>query len=178
MVSLVIGGARSGKSRFAQSLGAAAERPVYIATARVEDSEMAERIARHQADRPPHWMTVEEPLDIAGAVARHRGAGFVLIDCLTLWLSNLCWEHREAVEAEIEDAAMRQIECVAKGADAARIVLVSNEVGCGLVPESSVGRSFRDLQGRVNQAAAQLASEVFLMVAGIPIAVKQPEKRS
>jgi len=178
MVSLVIGGARSGKSRFAQSLGAAAEHPVYIATARVEDSEMAERIARHQADRPPQWTTVEEPLDIAGAVARHRGAGFILIDCLTLWLSNLCWEGREASEAAIEDAAMRQIECVAKTAPATHVVLVSNEVGCGLVPESAVGRAFRDLQGRVNQTVAQLASQVFLMVAGIPVAVKQPGRRS
>src|ERR1051326_7150464 len=99
MLSLVIGGARSGKSRFAQSLCAGAARVVYLATARAEDAEMAARIERHRNARPAGWVTVEEGLDVAGAVERHAGTcDFILLDCLTLWLSNLCWEHKDAGE--------------------------------------------------------------------------------
>src|SRR5215472_5188185 len=102
MVSLVIGGARSGKSRFAQSLGASARRVFYIATARPEDAEMEARIAEHRRQRPAHWCTIETPLTIADAVERHRGqCDFLLLDCLTVWLSNLCWEQREKPECEI-----------------------------------------------------------------------------
>jgi adenosylcobinamide kinase/adenosylcobinamide-phosphate guanylyltransferase len=178
MVSLVIGGARSGKSRFAQSLGADARRAFYIATARAEDAEMEARIAAHRRQRPAHWRTVEAPLAIADAVERHRvECEFLLLDCLTVWLSNFCWEHREKSQPDIETAALRDVGRVASPAAEAQIVIVTNEVGGGLVPETALGRFFRDLQGRVNQEAARLADRVFLVVAGIPVAIKQPEDR-
>jgi adenosylcobinamide kinase / adenosylcobinamide-phosphate guanylyltransferase len=176
MVTLVIGGARSGKSRFAQSLGAGASQVVYVAPLRAEDPEMEARVAQHRRDRPAHWITVEEPLDIASAVECHRDADCILVDCLTLWLSNLCWEHR-ADTGPIESVAMTQMARVAV-VPAAQVVLVTNEVGCGLVPDSPVGRFFRDLQGRVNQEAARIAGEVVHVVAGIPVVIKRREARS
>jgi adenosylcobinamide kinase/adenosylcobinamide-phosphate guanylyltransferase len=173
MLTLVIGGARSGKSRFAQSLGCSAERPLYIATARAEDAEFEARIARHRADRGPRWQTVEAPLEIAAAVAAAlRAHDFVLLDCLTLWLSNLCWERRDHAEPEIETAAIAEIARAAGAATGGDVVLVTNELGCGLVPESPVGRLFRDLQGRVNQEAARAADRVYHVVAGIAVAIK------
>jgi adenosylcobinamide kinase/adenosylcobinamide-phosphate guanylyltransferase len=175
MLSLVIGGARSGKSRFAESLGLGAQHVVYLATARCEDAEMAARIARHRADRPAYWVVIEEPLEIASAVERHASeCSFLLLDCLTLWLSNFCWEHRGMAEAGIHSAALREVARVAKAANASHVVLVTNEVGCGLVPESPLGRFFRDLQGWVNQDAARLADWVHHVVAGIPVTIKQP----
>jgi adenosylcobinamide kinase / adenosylcobinamide-phosphate guanylyltransferase len=176
MLSLVIGGARSGKSRFAQSLGAAAHSALYIATARIEDAEMAARIDRHRQSRPAHWMTVEEPLAIGSVVERHApSCDFLLLDCLTVWLSNLCWEHRDCAEAAIHAAALHEIARVAAAATGSHVVLVTNEVGCGIVPESAVGRSFRDLHGWVNQEAARWADWVHHLVAGIPVAIKRPE---
>src|SRR5260370_19128024 len=176
MLSLVIGGARSGKSRFAQSLGATAERVVYVASARVEDAEMAARIAQHRHTRPAHWETVEEPLEIGGAVERHSAhCDFLLLDCLTLWLSNFCWEHREIGEANIQAATFQEVARVAAASSESHVVLVTNEVGCGLVPESPVGRSFRGLQGWVNQEGARSADWVHHVVAGIPVAIKRPE---
>jgi adenosylcobinamide kinase / adenosylcobinamide-phosphate guanylyltransferase len=176
MVSLVIGGARSGKSRFAQSLGTGAQRALYIATARAEDAEMEARIAEHRRMRPADWCTVEAPVEIAEAVERHRSqCDFLLLDCLTVWLSNFCWEHREKAEHDIETDSLTEIARVAGAAAEAHVVLVSNEVGCGLVPESPLGRFFRDLQGRVNQEAARLADQVFHVVAGIAVPIKRPE---
>jgi adenosylcobinamide kinase/adenosylcobinamide-phosphate guanylyltransferase len=176
MVSLIIGGARSGKSRFAQSLGANARRAFYIATARAEDAEMEARIAEHRHQRPAHWCTIEAPLDIAGAVERCRGTcDFVLLDCLTVWLSNFCWEHRAESERDIETAALAEVALVATIAIETDVVIVTNEVGCGIVPETRLGRFFRDLQGRINQEAARLADQVILVVAGIPVIVKKPE---
>jgi len=175
MVSLVIGGARSGKSRFAQSLGIGARRVLYVATARAEDAEMEARIAEHRRCRPAHWVTVEAPLEIADAVERHREeCEFLLLDCLTVWLSNFCCEHRERPEAEIECGALREVARVAAGTEA-QVVIVSNEVGWSLVPETPLGRFFRDLQGRVNQEAARLADQVVLVVAGIPVTIKRAE---
>jgi adenosylcobinamide kinase / adenosylcobinamide-phosphate guanylyltransferase len=173
MVTLVIGGARSGKSRFAQSLGTDFSHVVYVAPLRAEDPEMEARVAQHRRDRPAHWITVEEPLEIASAVERHRDADCILVDCLTLWLSNLCWEYR-AENGSIEGVAMAQIARVAV-VPAARVVLVTNEVGYGIVPESPVARFFRDLQGRVNQEAARIAREVIQVVAGIPVVIKRSE---
>ena len=154
MVSLVIGGARSGKSRFAQSLGATARRAFYIATARAEDAEMEARIAEHRSE-----------------------CDFLLLDCLTVWLSNHCWQHRDRPEEEIEAAALAEVEHLAAAATEAHVVIVTNEVGCGIVPETPIGRFFRDLQGRINQEAARLADQVILVVAGIPITIKQPQAR-
>lgn len=178
MLSLVIGGARSGKSRFAQSLGASAQTPLYLATARADDEEMAARIARHRNDRTENWTTVEAPLDIAAALERHAcGHDFVLLDCLTLWLSNLAWEHRDRAEQQIHEAATAEIARLAAAAERSHVVVVTNEVGCGLVPESKVGRQFRDLQGWANQDAARLADRVYVVTAGIAIPIKQPEAR-
>jgi adenosylcobinamide kinase/adenosylcobinamide-phosphate guanylyltransferase len=178
MVSLIIGGARSGKSRFAQSLGVGARRAFYVATARAEDAEMEARIAEHRRQRPSNWCTIEAPLDIAGAVERSRGAcDFLLLDCLTVWLSNYCWQHREKSERDIEAAALAEVARLATAAIEAHIVIVTNEVGCGIVPETPLGRFFRDLHGRINQEAARLAEQVILMVAGLPMTIKQPETR-
>ena len=176
MVSLVIGGARSGKSRFAQSLGTGAPRAFYIATARAEDAEMEARIAMHRRMRPLDWHTIEAPIEIAAVVERHRvQCYFLLLDCLTVWLSNFCWEHREKPQREIETACMAEIARVAATANGAHVVLVTNEVGCGIVPETPLGRFFRDLQGRVNQEAARLADQVFHVVAGIAVPIKSTE---
>ena len=173
MLTLVIGGARSGKSRFAFQLGCKARQPAYIATARAEDAEMERRIARHREGRPAHWVTVEEPLAIARAVAAAaREQDFVLLDCLTVWLSNFCWEHREDNEREIEAGALAEVARVAEASASSDVVVVSNEVGYGLVPESPVGRLFRDLQGWVNQEAARAADRVVQVVAGIPVEIK------
>jgi len=175
MVSLVIGGARSGKSRFAQSLAAHSEKVAYLATARFEDAEMAERIARHRLERPAHWVTVEEPLEIGSAVARHAvDYDVILLDCLTIWLSNFSWEHREIETASLHAAASREVARMTAAVGAAHLVVVTNEVGCGLVPESPVGRLFRDLQGWVNQDIARRADWVYHLVAGIAVPIKRP----
>ena len=178
MLSLVIGGARSGKSRFAQSLCSNFGSVVYLATARADDDEMALRIRRHRETRPARWITVEEPLAIASAVERHAAScDALLLDCLTLWLSNFCWQHREAGAGALEDMAMAELSRLAAAAAPARVVVVTNEVGCGLVPEAPVGRLFRDLQGFVNQQVACSADWVYHVVAGIPVAIKQPGAR-
>lgn len=161
---LVLGGARSGKSRYAEALAARTARPVtYIATAEAWDDEMAERIATHRARRPAAWRTVDAPLDLAAAVAAAEGV--VLVDCLTLWLSNLMHAERDvAAETEAFLAAVRDRD--------APTVAVSNEVGEGIVPGTSLGRAFRDRQGVLNQRAAAVAGVVVKMVAGLPLVVK------
>jgi adenosylcobinamide kinase/adenosylcobinamide-phosphate guanylyltransferase len=178
MLTFIVGGARSGKSRFAQSLGDTGARVAFIATARAEDPEMAARIARHRAARPPHWLTVEEPLAIANAVERHAGSCDILVlDCLTLWLSNFCWEHRGEAEERIREMALRQVSRLPAAAASSHLVVVSNELGCGLAPETAIGRFFRDLQGWVNQDLAAAADCVYHVVAGIPVPIKRPEPR-
>ena len=175
MLSLVIGGARSGKSRFAQSLSAGASRVVYLATARAEDAEMSARIARHRQDRPAHWITVEEPLEIGSAVERHAAdCDFLLLDCLTLWLSNFCWQHRETSADSVHHSVSREIARMAAASAVSHLVVVTNELGCGLVPESAVARSFRDLHDWVNQEVAHSSDWVYHVVAGIPVPIKQP----
>ncbi len=175
MLSLVIGGARSGKSRFAQSLCSSAERVVYIATARPDDDEMADRIRRHRESRSPHWITVEEPLEIAKAVERHAGeCDGLLLDCLTIWLSNLCWQHRAESPAEIEQNALAEVKRLANATARCHAVVVTNEVGSGLVPDAAICRMFRDVQGFVNQQVACSADWVYHVVAGIAVPIKQP----
>ena len=175
MLTLVIGGARSGKSRFAQSLPSGSQRVAYLATSRCEDSEMAERVARHRHDRPSHWVTVEEPLEIAKAVERlSADREFILLDCLTIWLSNLSWEHRESAAENLRQAASQEVARLIAGAANAHLVLVTNELGCGLVPESPVGRLFRDLHGWMNQDVARSADWVYHLVAGIAVPIKRP----
>ena len=169
MNTLVLGGARSGKSAFAEQLArdAAPER-VYLATATAGDDEMRERIAHHQARRSG-WRTVEEPLDLVAALAREARPGrAVLVDCLTLWLSNLMHAERD-VEAET-----RALVACLRAADG--IVLVSNEVGLGLVPETPLGRRFRDAQGRLNQAIAAVVDDVVFIAAGLPLWLKSSSR--
>lgn len=167
-VILVTGGARSGKSRHAEArVRALPGARVYIATARAEDDEMRARIARHIADRGAGWTTVEEPLDLAGALDRTDGRGPRLVDCLTLWLSNLLVAGRDwHPEAETLVAALNR--------QASPVVLVSNEVGMGLVPENALARAFRDAQGWLNQRVAAMAGEVDFVVSGLPLRVKGP----
>ncbi len=164
-ISLVLGGARSGKSRFAESLlaGHAGQR-IYLATAEPGDAEMRARIAEHQARRGPGWRTVEAPLEIAPAL-RAAGADAVLVDCLTLWLSNLMLAGRDT------DAAAAELCGTLDGARGP-VVLVSNEVGLGIVPENALAREFRDRAGRLNQAIAGRADRVFFLAAGLPIKLK------
>lgn len=179
MLTVVIGGARSGKSRFAQSLANGLRHVTYIATARVEDDEMRARVARHRADRPPHWQTVEEPLRIADAAERCAAdCELILLDCLTLWLSNLSFSRDGEPEDRLFAAAGVELERLAVVARRIDSVVVTNEVGSGVVPESALGRLFRDLQGRVNQDIARAADAVYHMVAGIPIAIKGGERRA
>jgi adenosylcobinamide kinase / adenosylcobinamide-phosphate guanylyltransferase len=167
-LTLVLGGARSGKSRYAESLTMGFPPPwVYVATAEPLDDEMAARIAEHRARRAADWRTIEAPRDLAGAVAGAPAGSAVLVDCLTLWLSNLMLANAE-IEAEsdrLDDALVQ-----ARGP----IVLVSNEVGLGIVPDNALARRFRDAQGRLNQRVAGRADRVVLMVAGLPLVVKGP----
>jgi adenosylcobinamide kinase/adenosylcobinamide-phosphate guanylyltransferase len=167
-VTLVLGGARSGKSRYAETLvAAAAASGTYIATAEAGDAEMTARIATHRARRGPFWRTLEEPLDLAGTIRRHaEPARPILVDCLTLWLSNLMGAGRViAHESETLCAALRDA--------AGPVVLVANEVGLGLVPETPLGREFRDAAGRLNQDIAALADRVVFVAAGLPLVLKE-----
>ncbi|HLJ48427.1 MAG TPA: bifunctional adenosylcobinamide kinase/adenosylcobinamide-phosphate guanylyltransferase [Bryobacteraceae bacterium] len=177
MLTLVLGGARSGKSRFAQSLCAGGERVAYIATARPEDDEMVERIERHRRNRSSSWLSVEEPLAIADAVERcARDCDFILLDCLTVWLSNVLWAHRTETSVErLRLEAAKHLTRLPRAARSTNLVVVTNEVGSGVVPVSDVGRRFRDLQGWLNQDAAALADSVYLVVAGIPLRIKPRE---
>jgi adenosylcobinamide kinase/adenosylcobinamide-phosphate guanylyltransferase len=173
MLTLVLGGARSGKSRFAQSLCERAEAVVFVATARASDSEMRDRIARHRADRPASWTTVEEPYDVPRVVRESIPKGAViLIDCVTLWLSNLSWEHRELEPPALEALVLERSRDLARASTGRDVVAVTNEVGEGVVPPSPLGRQFRDLQGLANQVLAAEADRVVLMVAGLPLFVK------
>jgi adenosylcobinamide kinase/adenosylcobinamide-phosphate guanylyltransferase len=167
LLSLVLGGARSGKSRYAEGLIAAAPPPwIYIATAEARDAEMAERIAQHRARRGNNWQTLEAPNDLAEALAS-APKGPVLLDCLTLWLSN-----RMLAEADIDAEIDRLDQALARRAGP--IVLVSNEVGYGIVPDNALARRFRDLQGSLNQRMGATADRVILVVAGLPMIVKGP----
>ena len=178
MLTLILGGARSGKSRFAQSLCGDARRVVFVATARLDDDEMRARAEHHQHERPERWHTIEEPLAIA-RVVETRGADFdvVLLDCFTLWLSNLCWEHRNQAESVLRTAASEEVARLIAAASLSNVVIVSNEVGCGLVPEFPLGRIFRDLHGWLNQDLACAANYVYQVIAGIAIPIKRPEAK-
>jgi adenosylcobinamide kinase/adenosylcobinamide-phosphate guanylyltransferase len=181
-VTLVLGGARSGKSTYAEKLvtgtlfGASPRPAVYIATAEAGDVEMATRIMAHRARRGVGWTTVEEPLRLAealeGAQARTDSRGQpVLVDCLTLWLSNLMH-----VGADLDEATDALLQALGDGGSP--VVFVSNEVGLGLVPETPLGRSFRDAQGRLNMRIAERADRVILMAAGLPLIMKDRPPRS
>lgn len=183
---LVIGGARSGKSTYAERLAAdwqaagPGRQVIYVATAAAGDGEMARRIEHHQARRPAGWGLIESPLALAAAL---RGASrpdtLLLVDCLTLWLSNLLFSGRAAAQAEAgevvdcdlltgeQDALLAVLKALP-----GPVVLVSNEVGCGIVPMGAVSRLFADLQGRINQRVAAQAERVVLVAAGLPLLLK------
>ncbi len=172
-LTLILGGGRSGKSRYAEALARAASPEatsrVYLATAEACDEEMRRRIANHRRDRGDEFLTMEEPLDLAGALRRlPQETRVVLVDCVTVWLGNLLYhlpEERERAEAL---AALLQVlenpPCP--------VILVSNETGLGIIPGDPLSRAFRDLAGRLNQDLAAAADRVVLMVAGIPVRVK------
>ncbi len=168
LVTLVLGGVRSGKSRYAEWLIGTYPPPwIYVATAEAGDDEMAERIAAHRARRGAAWRTVEAPHDLAGALATSPSDGVVLVDCLTLWLSNAM---QSGLDIEAETAKLQD----ALAARSGPTVIVSNEVGLGIVPDNALARRFRDLQGMLNQKLAAQAQRVIMMVAGVPVAVKSP----
>ena len=177
-VTLVLGGARSGKSTHAEKLvtgtlfGAPPRPAVYVATAEAGDVEMATRIMAHRTRRGVGWTTIEEPLRLAEALesaARRRQP--VLVDCLTLWLSNLMH-----AGADVDEATDELLKALDEGG--APVVFVSNEVGLGLVPETPLGRTFRDAQGRLNMRVADRADRVILMAAGLPLTLKDRPPRA
>ncbi len=168
-ITFILGGARSGKSSFALGLAQKCRQVAFVATAQALDKEMRQRIRMHQKARPGPWRTFEQPLDLAALLKKDaRKFEIVIIDCLTLWISNLLLEGIKA--AAIENRArevIRQLKKI-KG----RSILVANEVGLGIVPENKLARDFRDIAGRINQIAAQEADEVFFMAAGLPLRLK------
>jgi adenosylcobinamide kinase / adenosylcobinamide-phosphate guanylyltransferase len=165
-VVLVLGGARSGKSCFAESL---AHQPAhYVATAQAFDDEMRERIAAHKVQRGDAWVTFEEPFDLVGVLEKINMRGnFILVDCLTLWLSNLLLAERDC------DVEIQKLVAYLKSTSS-RIVIVSNEVGLGIVPDNKLARRFRDAQGIANQRVAEISTNVVFMAAGLPLILKGP----
>jgi len=169
-IILVLGGARSGKSRYAEGLAEkTAGSCTYIATAQSGDDEMIVRIAAHKARRGAGWTTLEEPFELPGTIRKAcKSDGFILVDCLTLWLSNLMLAERDCA------AAVSELIDVLSNAPGI-IVLVSNEVGSGIVPENALARRFRDTAGETNQRIAETADEVVLVTAGLPMVLKTPK---
>jgi adenosylcobinamide kinase/adenosylcobinamide-phosphate guanylyltransferase len=166
-VGLVLGGARSGKSRFATHLGRSlSDSPVYLATSRRWDDDHTRRIERHRAERGPEWQTIEEEKTLSGGAVLGR---VVVVDCVTLWLTNLLLDEPRDPERTAADARAELDRCFAQDAT---WFFVSNEVGLGVHPPTELGRRFADLQGFVNQHIAARADWVVLMVAGIPLPVK------
>jgi adenosylcobinamide kinase/adenosylcobinamide-phosphate guanylyltransferase len=169
-VTLVLGGVRSGKSRYAQQLAGQSRHVVFVATARVTDEEMRAKIERHREDRPKEWLTIEEPLNLPTVLAEHElDNDVVVVDCLTVYAANLLeaeGEDRDALERRVQTLcdALQMVNC--------RVIVVSNEVGSGVHPVSPLGRTYRDLLGEINQRVASIADDVVLMVAGLPLALK------
>jgi adenosylcobinamide kinase/adenosylcobinamide-phosphate guanylyltransferase len=164
---LVLGGARSGKSRYAQARAESLPGDLlYVATAQALDGEMEERITRHRADRGPRWSTLDVPLDLPAALLANAAPEHVLlVDCLTLWTSNLMFAERD-LDAETEALATAVAQA------AGPVILVANEVGLGIVPDNALARRFRDAAGRLNQAIAAVADEVQFVAAGLPLRLK------
>jgi adenosylcobinamide kinase / adenosylcobinamide-phosphate guanylyltransferase len=166
-ITLVLGGVRSGKSRFARNLAENVSSVAFVATAKATDAEMEEKIRRHQRERPTHWRTVEEPVELARVLGTHAPHfDLLLVDCLTIFVAN-------ALE-DGGDAASQQVAALLQALQATKtsVVLVSNEVGSGVVPEYPSGRQFRDLLGEVNQRVAAVADNVVVMIAGLPLVLK------
>jgi len=169
-VIFITGGARSGKSRLAERLAAGYDAPLgYIATGQAGDAEMAERIARHRARRGPDWQTMEAPLDLAGVIRGHDGHfRALLVDCVTLWLTNLLLKYDDAAKVLAEVRALVELFPIIQ----TPLILVSNEVGMGIVPDNRLARTFRDLAGEANELLAAAADEVHVTFAGLPLKLK------
>jgi adenosylcobinamide kinase/adenosylcobinamide-phosphate guanylyltransferase len=178
MLTLVLGGARSGKSRYAQAL-IGNRQAIYIATARrTRDREMSGRIERHRADRPSSWTTIEEPEWVPRAVSTAAPVDApVIVECATLWLSNLFERESRTPAGRQQDILLASVRELAEASRLREVVIVSNEVGGGIVPTSRVGRRFRDLQGWANQILAAEAQSVVLVVAGLPLVLKDTTRR-
>jgi len=162
----VLGGARSGKSTYGEKLLKESGKPMfYIATGEARDDEMAERIAHHQERRGPEWETIEARLDVCGALSQIGSEKIVLLDCVTLWVSNMMAEGRD-VEGEVQKL------CDLLGGLACDVVIVSNEVGLGIVPDNALARVFRDEAGRANQMIAKACDKVVFMAAGLALVMK------
>jgi adenosylcobinamide kinase/adenosylcobinamide-phosphate guanylyltransferase len=176
-LTLLLGGARGGKSAYALRLAADSEsvsgdEVCFIATAQGLDEDMTSRIARHRSERPAHWRTIEEPCQIDEALRQANGVGIVVVDCLTLFVSNWLMRHEDEQECEqfVQRVTRDFLELTRTSKQT--VICVSNEVGLGIIPETRLGRTFRDLLGRVNQDFATAADEVFLLVAGLPLRLK------
>jgi adenosylcobinamide kinase/adenosylcobinamide-phosphate guanylyltransferase len=171
----ILGGARSGKTAHALGVCEAAHKargltPLYIATAQAHDDEMRHRIAAHKAERGPHWQGIEAPLDLAAAVRAHASAqAILLVDCLTLWVTNLMLAERDVDKAGAELIAALE---AAHNDACGPVVVVSNEVGLGIVPDNAMARQFRDLAGRLHQDIAAAAQKVDFIAAGLPLTLK------
>lgn len=178
-LTLVLGGVRSGKSAFAEKLAQDLNVPtLYLATAQITDSEMAERVRRHRDRRPGNWKTIEEPLNLAdtlrSALLVPDPHGAVLLDSLDVWVSNLLLKHEDKPSTEVECLALSQVDQLLEVCQQTDVsfFLVSSEVGLSLVPPNALGRRFQDLLGLVNQRVAAAADRVYLVVAGIPVKIK------
>jgi adenosylcobinamide kinase / adenosylcobinamide-phosphate guanylyltransferase len=169
-LTFITGGARSGKSRLAEGLAVAYGAPLgYLATGHAGDGEMAERIARHQARRGAEWQTMEEPLDLAGVLKGHDGYfRAVLVDCVTLWLTNILLAHDDPARVMDE---VRRLAALLPTLQTP-VILVTSEVGMGIVPENRLARTFRDLAGEANELLAAAADEVYVMFSGLPLKLK------
>jgi adenosylcobinamide kinase / adenosylcobinamide-phosphate guanylyltransferase len=169
-ITLVLGGARSGKSRWAQQRASEFARVTYLATAETGDAEMREKIARHRRERPSKWRTIEVPVDLPEAIrSESRDTDVLLIDCFTLYVANVM---RTGRKSEAHNCSRIRALCDAMHSSLASIIAVSNEVGSGIVPAFRSGRVYRDMLGRLNQEVAAIADTVVLMVAGLPLVLK------
>ena len=177
MITLILGGARSGKSSFAEKIAYSngQEKVIYLATAEIKDDEMAKRVALHQKNRPQSWKTIEESYKVSKVLSDLKQGRVILLDCITILVSNLLLkledETAEAKEANIM-AEMEKIVKTANDRDL-KLIMVSSEVGMGIIPSNSLGREYRDIAGRVNQYLAHKAEEVYLTCAGLPLAIKE-----
>jgi len=176
-LTLILGGARSGKSTYAEQIAAerGGDSVLYVATAQAFDDEMAAKIAKHRADRPAAWPTLETPQGAGAAILEYKWTGeVILLDCLTVLTSNVLLHFEDPFDVAVASAITSEIDTLLDCVDKldAEILIVSNEVGLGLVPPTKLGRAYRDLLGRANQRLATAADEVILMVAGIPMQVK------
>ena len=173
MLILVTGGARSGKSHFAQEMAARTPGPhAYLATAQTLDEEMARRIEAHRKARPSEWAIIEEPWAVPEALRKAAGAArTVILDCVTLWMTNLILQDGHFDERRAAVAANELLDA-AQSVAGATVIVVSNEVGSGVVPDNELARRFRDCAGRANQVIAAQADEVYLLASGIPIRIK------